>query len=230
MISVYLVDDHPLLIAGLTSILEQDDSLCKVVGSAKSGAECLKRDKSLSVDVFIVDISMEPMNGFETCVALLKENSKAHIIFLSMHDDSMSVIKSIQCGGQGYVLKDNAVDEIVTAIENVIAGKPYLSPSISQLVIDQVRDLSRQKNGSGLSSIKTDKEIEAFELSKRELEVLLLIGEGLSYKEVAAKVERSINTIKVHRKNLCRKLNVFKQSELVRFMMTNERALRKKKK
>lgn len=225
MVSVYLVDDHPLLIAGLTSILEQDESFCKVVGSAESGEACLKRDKSLAVDVFIVDISMEPMNGFETCIALLKEDPDVRVIFLSMHDDSVSVIKSIQCGGQGYVLKDNAVDEIVNAVKNVIEDKPYLSPSISQFVVDQVRNLKAQNFSE---TVDKGQEVESFELSKRELEVLLLIGEGLSYKEVAAKMGRSINTIKVHRKNLCRKLNIFKQSELVRFMMENEKVLRKK--
>jgi len=208
-IKVLIADDHPLVRAGLRSTIERVNAGIEVAAEAANGRDVLKLARSSLIDVFILDISMPGLNGLETARRLMRMNPKHKIVMLSIHDSRAFVEKAIRNGARGYLLKESAVEDVVRAIRDVHRGKFYLSPSITKFVIDGF--LSRK-----LPSPNADP---ALKLSTRELEILQLIAEGLTAKDIASQLHLSLNTVHVHRKNIMKKLDLHSQAELVRFAL-----------
>ena len=169
------------------------------------GKELVTYAKAHPTDIYVVDISMPVMNGIEAVEQIIKHNPAAKIVMLSMYDDRMSVEKSLKAGARGFIVKVCAADEIVDAIEEVSAGRFYLCSKVSKYIVQGFlgKTTSRKRDGSGLTP--------------KEKEVLQLIAEGYSSKQIAKTFNLSLNTIHVHRNNIMKKLGIHKQTELVRF-------------
>lgn len=208
MIRVILADDHVMIREGICAVLARSSSLIKVIGEFSRGREAIAAAKKKEADIYILDISMPILNGIEAAVKILKIDSKAKIIFLSMHDDRNLVERALAVGAKGYLLKESAAEEIIKAIEEVYLGRFFLTPKISGFVVKGFLDKNERK-----SFLRTDR------LTSREREVLQLIAEGLSNKQIAKALTISLNTAHAHRKKIMAKLNVHKQAELIRIAL-----------
>lgn len=205
-IRVFIADDHSLVRDGLRFAIERSSKDIEVVGEASDGIEALKMTERNPVDVFILDITMPHLNGLETAKELLKRHPKARIIMLSFHGSQAMVEESIKAGAHGYLTKETASRIVVEAICNVYAGDIYFSPDITHVLVDKFHRLEEKQGNS--------KRITA--LTPQERIVLQHIAEGLSTKEIGTVMELSVNTIQSHRKNLMAKLNIHKETDLVR--------------
>lgn len=206
-IKVILADDHSIVRIGIRTAVSQNGDGIEIVEEASDGRELLELAENNPADVYVVDISMPLLNGLEATERLLRMDPRSKIIVLSMHDDKGSVEKAIRCGAKGYVVKENAVDEIAQAIHDVYKGGYFLSPCISQHIVQGfLANGSRRKQHRELT-----------DLTGREREILQLVSEGFTTKDIARQLHRSVNTIRVHRSNLMRKLNIHKQAELIHY-------------
>lgn len=205
-INVALVDDHAIVREGLKTVITRKDCGINVVAEASNGRELLSILSKQPIDVFVLDISMPQLNGLDLAARIRKKNHKVKIIFLSMHDERSFVEKAFKCGAYGYVLKDNAAEEIVQAITEVNQERYFLSPKISGFL---VKGFLHQEVLNKADCRQT--------LSNREREILQLIAEGNSSKVIARLLKLSLNTIHVHRGNIMRKLNIHKQADLIRY-------------
>ena len=203
MIKVLLADDHGIVRAGIRSVIERQN--IKVICEADNGEEVFRKIIGNEPDIFILDISMPVLNGLETAERLIRDGNNRKIIILSMHDEKTYVEKAVKVGVKGYILKESAIDEIYKAITEVNKGNFYISPKVSQYII----------NGFLFNNMSDD-EKESSNLTIREKEVLQMIAEGLSSKEIAVKLCLSLNTVQVHRKNIMRKCDVHKGTDLVK--------------
>jgi two-component system, NarL family, response regulator NreC len=207
MIKVLLADDHSIVREGICSIIKRADCGIEVNAQACNGFEVIELARKNPSDIYILDISMPFLNGIETALKLRKIQPKARIIFLSMHDERNFVQKALECGAKGYLLKANAVEEVVNAIKVVYDGKVFLSPKISGLVLigflNKGKTRNKKRSFSGLTN--------------RERQVLQLIAEGFSNKEIASKLKISFHTIHAHRVNVMSKLNIHSNAALVKF-------------
>jgi DNA-binding NarL/FixJ family response regulator len=140
-IEVILADDHVVVRDGIKAVVERKGKDIKVIGEASDGHEVLEMAKRNPADVYIIDISMPILNGIETARKLLKKDPKSRIVILSMHDDRTFVEKAIECGVKGYILKENATEEILQAIREVYIGRFFLSPKISKYIIQDFLDM-----------------------------------------------------------------------------------------
>ncbi|MDD2773458.1 MAG: response regulator transcription factor [Elusimicrobiales bacterium] len=207
-IQVIIADDHAVVRDGIKAIIEHKDKDIKVTGEASDGKELLELAKAKPADVYIVDISMPVLNGVEATRRLLKAEPKSRVIMLSMHDDSMSVEKSLKAGARGFIVKASNSDEILQAIHEVCAGRFYLCAKVSKYVVQGFL-------GQTSSTIETSR----VELTPKEREILQLIAEGYSSKEIAQEFGLSLNTVHVHRNNIMRKLDIHKQADLIRYAL-----------
>ena len=203
-IKVFLADDHAIVRDGLKSVIEKKGDGIVVVGEASNGIDVLKLSATGSADVYLLDISMPVLNGIETTHRLIKKNPKTKVIMLSMHDDRTFVVKALQSGARGYILKESATEEIVFGINEVYLGRYYLTPKISSYLVEDF--LERKPADRHLA-----------ELSSREKGVLQLLAEGLNNKEIAEKLSLSLNTIHVHRNNIMKKLNIHRHADLIKY-------------
>jgi DNA-binding NarL/FixJ family response regulator len=200
-----LADDHQLFRSGLRTLLERQPSV-EVVGEARDGPEAVSLALRLKPDIVLMDISMSKLNGIDATRRLRDEQSQIRIIILSMHSDQKFVIESLRAGAAGYLLKDCGVDEVMEALRTVAEGRIYLAPIITGAVIrDYVQRIGRRE-GSVFAT-----------LSAREREVLQLLAEGKSTKEIAAQLEVSIKTIETHRKQIMDKLDIHSIAELTKY-------------
>ncbi len=203
---VLLVDDHALVRAGLRSLL-QEISGVQVVGEASNGREGLHLMKSERPDIVIMDISMEELNGLDALERATKEFPNIRIIILTMHDDREHVLSALRAGAAGYLLKDSLATELELAIRSVARDrhKKYLSPSISHHVVDQYmqRDAADERD--------------ADELTSRQREILQLIAESHTTKEIAAKLGISTKTVEAHRAQMIARLKIRGITELVKY-------------
>jgi len=206
MISVLIVDDHGIVREGLQRVLEATDDI-RVCGEASDGREALEVSEKCSPDVAILDITMPRLGGLETLNRLREKHPKIKAILLSVHGDAPFVQTAISLGADGYVLKNSHPDEIVTAVHAVMKGGSYFSPTVAREIVDQLRSPNGEKSNSFA------------QLSSREREILHLIAEGFSAKEIAKDLDISTKTVEAHRTSLMRKLNVRKATELVRYAL-----------
>jgi len=204
-IRILLADDHKITREGLRSLLEKNKDT-EVIGEAQNGREAVQLAIDLQPDIVIMDVSMPDLNGIEATKEILKEVENAKVIALSMHSDRSFVTEMLKSGASGYLLKDCAFDELTRAIETVQKGQIYLSPSVSGDLVSSLL------NGSGQVDV-----LNTNNLTHREREVLQLMSEGKSTKQIAVDLEISSKTVETHRRQLMRKLEIFNVAELTKY-------------
>ena len=203
-IRVLICDDHTLFREGLKALL-QNDAGVEVVGEAENGREAIEKLKQIPTDVVLMDISMPHLNGFEATQRIVQTHRNVHILILTMYDEDDLIIRCLEAGASGYVLKDAPAEQLVYAIREARKGGKYLSPSVVNKVVSQYLQTSvRPKDTYDL-------------LSSREREVLKMLAEGLSVKEIAYRLKLSVKTVEAHKYNLMRKLDVHDRTELVKY-------------
>ena len=203
-IRVLLADDHQLMRSGIRLMLERDRDL-SVVGEASDGREAVALTKSLKPDVVIMDIGMSNLNGIEAARQMTQERPDLAVMILSMHSDESYVLRALRAGARGYLLKDSAEPDLIKAVHVVAGGKSFFSPAVSKVLLD---DYVRKLKRSG-----TD---DAYDLlTPRERELLQLIAEGKSNKDIANLLNLSVYTVESHRSNLMEKLNLRGLPELI---------------
>ena len=205
MIRILLVDDHKIVREGLGSLISEISGM-EIIAEATSGREAIEIVKEKAPDVVVMDIAMPDMNGIEATRKILSNNPDVKVVALSMHSDRTLVTEALKAGASGYLLKDCAFEELSLAIEAVHDGKTYLSPSIANVV---VKNLVHQDHSSESSAFEV--------LTDREREVLQLLAEGESTKEVAYKLDVSVKTIESHRYNIMHKLEIRNFADLVKY-------------
>ncbi len=203
-VRVLIADDHGIVRKGIRLFLEQQPEL-EVVGEAADGREAVRLAGEMNPDIIIMDISMPILNGMEATAQIVKHNPEIAVIVLSMHSDESYLIRTLMAGAKGYLLKDTAETDLMRAIETVSQGKPFFSPSIAQTLLDEYVRQLQQKGLQDSYDLLTD----------REKEVLQLLAEGKSNKEVANLLNISIYTVETHRTNLMQKLNLHNTAEIV---------------
>jgi two-component system, NarL family, nitrate/nitrite response regulator NarL len=206
MIRVLLVDDHPIVRKGLSSCLSINDHIA-VIGEAADGQEAIRKAKELSPDVVLMDIDMPRMNGLSATETLRREKPDAKVLILSMHRHPEYVVRILQSGARGYVLKEAAPEELVGAIQSVEAGHTFFSPDIARLALNQF------VHGPGEGPHPA-------QLSNREREVLVSIAEGLSNKEIATRLGVGVRTVETHRERIMRKLDIHSVAGLTKFAIS----------
>lgn len=205
MINVLLADDHQLLIDGLRSVLERQPKI-NVVGVAKDGLEAAKLACDHKPDIILLDISMPRLNGVDAARRILREQPDIKIIMLSMHDDRRFIKESLRIGARGYILKESAVGEVIEAIAAVQKGELFFSRSVRDQVL---RDY--------VEGIRENQDTSTFPLSGREREVLQMLAEGKSTKDIAGMLNISVKTVESHRKQIMDKLDLHSVAELTRY-------------
>ena len=204
-IRVLLADDHKIFRDGLRTLIDKEMGM-EVVAEAENGRKAVKLAEKLAPNVIVMDVTMPDMNGIEATRKIMAELSHIKVIGLSMHSDRRFVLGMLEAGASGYLLKDCAFGELATAIRQVTTGHTYLSPGIADVVVKGY--LSK-----ALASSLTAHTV----LSPREREILQLIAEGLSAKEIAAHINLSIKTVETHRRNIMGKLNMQSIAELTKY-------------
>jgi DNA-binding NarL/FixJ family response regulator len=200
-IRILLADDHAVVRQGFRMILSAHSDL-EIVGEAGNGREAVELAASLRPDVVVMDVAMPELNGIEATRRLTADNPHIRVVALSMHKDSVYVREILRAGARGYLLKDSVADDLVAAVRAVAAGEGYLSPAISNAVLDDYR-----KHVTDPIDL----------LSSREREVLQMLAEGKTNKEIAVTLNLSVYTVEAHRGRIMEKLNVHSINELVRF-------------
>jgi two-component system response regulator NreC len=203
-IRILVADDHGIVRKGLRFLLERQPDM-EVVGEASDGREVVRLSEELSPSVIIMDVAMPQLNGIDAAAQIIKKNPNTCIVMLSMYADESYLVRALSAGAKGYLLKDSAEVDIVRAVQVVSQGRPFFSPQISQALLeDYVRTLQQR----GLQ--------DSYELlTDREREILQLLAEGKSNKEVAALLDLSTYTVETHRTNLMHKLNLHNTAEIV---------------
>ena len=208
-IEVIIADDHAVVRDGIRAVVERKGDDIKIIGEASNGREVLQMAENNPADVYVLDIAMPLLNGIEAAARLIKMNKTCKIIILTMYDDKNLVDKALTCGVHGYLTKETATEEIIKAIREVYVGRFFLSPTISKFVVrgflGKINDL--------------DQNHPVIKLTKREREILQLIAEGFTTKEISTKLHLSTDTIHTHRNNIMQKLDIHKQAGLIRYAL-----------
>ena len=201
---IVIVDDHPLFRKGLEQLINNTSDGLAVCGEASTAAEAMSVIRKVKPDLAIVDLSLPGANGIELIKNIRAEFSKLPVLILSMHDESLYALRALKAGAQGYVMKQEALENVIVAIREVFAGRPYLSPDMSAKLITNFAKGTDESN-------PTDK------LSDRELEILELIGKGRDVGEIAQALHISPKTVETHRAHIKEKLNLRNAREVARF-------------
>lgn len=202
---ILLADDHKIIREGLRALLEKEPDM-EVVGEAQDGLTTIKLAKKLLPNIVIMDIGMPDMNGIDATRQIFSETQGIKVIALSMHSDRRFVLQMLKAGASGYLLKDSAFEELALAIKTVMAGQPYLSPKIMDVVIKEY-----------IVSLPKNEESVFTKITVREREVLQLITEGKSTKQIAAFLNVSVKTIETHRQQIMEKLDIHSIAELTKY-------------
>ncbi|MGA2982587.1 MAG: response regulator transcription factor [Terriglobia bacterium] len=204
LIRVLLADDHKLIRAGLRLVVDQQPDL-SVVGEADDGRQAVDLAKTLKPDVVVMDIGMPNLNGIEAARQIREIRPDAAVVMLSMHSDEGYVLRALGAGARAYLLKDSATTDLVQAIHAVVEGKSFFSPAVSKVLL---QDYMRKLQRSGAE--------DSYDLlSPREREVLQLVAEGKSNKEVASLLNLSVYTVETHRAKIMQKLDLKGVPELI---------------
>lgn len=204
-IRVALADDHAVVRDGIRSIIEKRGDAIRVVAEASDGEEILRIAEEKPVDVYLLDIAMPRLSGIDTIERLIKIQPHARIIILSMYQDKILVERAFANGARGYLLKESATGEIIAAIREVHQGRYYLSPRISGFLVEGFLNPKNQ-DGEKLDA----------ELTNRQRQVLQLIADGMTEKEIAGELNISANTVHVHKNTIMKKLGVHTTAALVK--------------
>jgi two-component system response regulator NreC len=201
---VLLADDHSIVRRGLRSLIETQPDV-KVVAEAGDGLEAIKLCEEHQPDAVILDVAMPKLNGIEVAERVQKLPRPPSVLILSMHADESYIIRALAAGARAYLLKDATDEDLIPALRAVAAGRPFFSPSVTGVLIE---DYVRQLQARGLTD-------SYHLLTDREREVLQLLAEGRSNKEVAALLDVGVSTVETHRANLMQKLNLHNTAEIV---------------
>lgn len=202
---ILIADDHAMVRDGVKNLIQQNKDLT-VIGEARSGNETLELYDKLQPDLLIMDISMPDMNGMEVSRSILARNPNANIVILSMYDDEDYISRCLEYGVKGYVVKNESGSELDYAIKSVLQGKNYFSR--------QAQDVIFKKYSQNVSKKKTKED--TVNLTKREIEIIRLIADGLTSQQMADRLFISPRTVETHRANLMKKLSVKNAIELVK--------------
>jgi len=203
-VKIVVVDEHKILREGLSTLIAKQPDM-EIVGEAKDGREALQLLEKLLPDLMLMDVTMPNLNGIEATRKIKAKNPNIEIIALSLHSDRRYVLGMIDAGASGYLLKECAFEELVRAINTVMSKKKYLSPGISDILIDEY-----------VKKTTTDKPTIYSKLTPREREILQLIAEGKNTKEIARYLFISVKTVETHRRHIKKKLKVDSVAELTK--------------
>jgi two-component system response regulator NreC len=204
-IRIILADDHTIVRHGLNKLIQQQEDM-EVIAQAADGHSAVELTRELSPDMVIMDIGMPDLNGIDATRQIIRDFPHVKVIGLSMHSGKKFVIEMLKAGASGYLLKDCALEELTTAIKTVAAGKIYLSPSITDVVVENYVRHSQKKESSAFSL-----------LSQREREVLQLMAEGKTTKQIGQHLHISPKTVEGHRLRLMAKLNMDSVAKLTKY-------------
>ena len=205
-IKVFIVDDHSVVRYGLRMLLDTEDEI-EIIGEASSAGEILAVLSEISPDIVLMDISLPDISGIEATTEIKKNSPDTKVIALTIHEDEEYFFKMLDAGASGYVPKRAAPDELLTAIKAVSSGGVYLYPSLAKLLVkDYLVEQESQDSDGSLD-----------ELTPRQKEVLILLGDGESNQEIAEKLNISPSTVARHRENIMEKLNLHSRTDLVKY-------------
>jgi len=204
-IKLIIADDHPMVREGLKASLESEGFT--VLADVSNGAEALKAAEQEQPDVVLLDISMPVMNGLEACKAFQEQFPGIRLLIITMHDDREYIMKVVQAGAAGYVLKDAAPEELLLAVQTVCQGGTYFSSSVAKTLFSEFGGNSRPASSS--------EDV----LSPREEEVLALLAEGMGNKEIARELDISVRTVEAHRLKIKQKLGVSNSAAMIRYAL-----------
>jgi two-component system invasion response regulator UvrY len=206
-ISIILVDDHKLIRDSWSFILNSDPRFT-VIGETSSGEESIEIVKALRPDIVLMDVNMAPVNGFDATKQITKFSPGSKVIAVSMHTMPAYAKRMMQLGAMGYVTKNSSKDEMIKAIIEVSNGKKYICDEVKNILAQ--KELEEEDSPSDMNN-----------LSKREIDIIKLIKEGLSSKEIALQLDISLKTVEVHRYNILKKLKLKNTASLVNFINVN---------
>ena len=205
-IRLLIADDHKMMREGLKSLVEKESNMA-VVGEAQNGKDTVTLAHKLMPTVIIMDVAMPDLNGIEATRKIIKDNPRVRVIALSGHSDRHFVSEMLKAGASAYILKQTAYEELLRAIGEVTNGRTYLSPAVTQGVVDSYVRASPQPGAHPAFATLTD----------REREVLQLLAEGKSTKEMADVLSVSVKTVETHRRNIMEKLSIHSVAELTKY-------------
>jgi two-component system, NarL family, response regulator NreC len=203
-VRILLADDHSLLREGLRLLLERQPAFA-VVGEAGDGREAVRLAEELHPDVVVMDIAMPELNGIEATLRIVNGLPRTSVLILSMHHDESYVARALKAGARGYLLKDSLKADLLNAVTAVTQGRSFFSPKVSRILQE---DYMRKLTGGDVE--------DSFDLlTDREREILQLVAEGKTNKEVASRLGLSVHTVDTHRGNILQKLNLHSVPELI---------------
>jgi two-component system, NarL family, response regulator NreC len=209
---ILLADDHAIVRDGLKAIMQKLDPDIVVVNEASNGREALDMAAESPADIYLLDISMPVLNGIEATVRLLKRDPSVKVIILSMYKDKVLVEKAIRSGARGYILKESATEEVVKAIDEVYAGRYYFSPDVSGYLVHGFLHPSQEGDGGTAES----------ELTDRQREILKLICDGYTEKQIGEELNISYHTVHVHKNNIMKALDIHSKAELIKYAVKHQ--------
>lgn len=211
-LKVLVADDHEVVRKGLRTILEEQPGW-QVSGEASDGREAVDKVKALKPDVTVVDVGMPGLNGLEATRQMLKNDPETKVLILTMHESDPLIREVLDAGARGYLLKSDAGKDLVSAVEAIRRNKTYFTARVAQMVLDGYLDKKPRT--------PVDNDVPASRLTPRQREIVQLLAEGKSSKEVAVALNLSVKTAETHRANIMRRLNCHSVSELVRYAIRN---------
>lgn len=210
---ILLADDHEVVRAGLRALLEEQSGW-EVVAEAADGRDAVEKASKLKPDVVVIDIAMPSLNGLEAVRQIIKAVPNTKVLVLTMYDSDPLIQQVLQAGARGYLLKSDAGRDLVSAIDALRRNKTFFTPKVSQMVLEGYLDKSPKEK-------EAEEEPESLRLTSRQREIVQLLAEGKSSKEVAAVLGLSVKTAETHRANIMRKLDCHSVTELVRYAIRN---------
>ncbi len=205
-IRVLICDDHALFRRGLVMVLESEDGV-EVVGEAEDGEEAIRRAEELAPDVVLMDVRMPKVSGIEATRAIAEVVPSAKILMLTVSDEEDDLYDAIKAGATGYLLKEISIEEVASAIRSVVSGQSLISPSMASKLLSEFTNLAKKADEK--------QAVPSPRLTERELEVLKLVAQGMSNREIAGELFISENTVKNHVRNILEKLHLHSRMEAV---------------